>query len=128
MSLRYCVVSCDFWLQECQPCEPIREQNSTAIWLDGTTVTMTIRCWNKSEKETLSLVPRPLQDSILQLWRKTDFSPQLQEKVWELVAWERGYQTLNAGNTTPTYKVKLLLSNTTTDDMLALYVWEHFIH
>ena len=30
-----------------------------------------------------SLIPRPLPDFILQLWRKTDFSPQLRDKIQE---------------------------------------------
>ena len=31
----------------------------------------------------ISLVPRPLPDFILQLWRNPNFSPQLGDKMWE---------------------------------------------
>ena len=41
-----------------------------------------------------SLVPRPLPDFILQLWRKTDFSPQLRGKMWE---WPGNEATLSVG-------------------------------
>jgi len=44
--------SCNFRLQQCQPCEPIREQNSnpSAIWLDGTVLTLATGCWKDFEK------------------------------------------------------------------------------
>ena len=44
--------SCNFRLQQRQPCEPIREQNlnPSAIWLDGTVLALATGCCKNLEK------------------------------------------------------------------------------
>ena len=45
--------SCNFWLQQHQPCEPIREPNSnpSAIWLDSTALALTTWCCRNLAKQ-----------------------------------------------------------------------------
>jgi len=48
--------SCNFWLQQHQPCEPIREQNlnPSAIWLDGTVLALATGCCKNLEKRCIA--------------------------------------------------------------------------
>ena len=49
------------FLQQRQPCEPIREQNSnpSAIWLDGTVLTLATGCCKNLEKRCIQYAKTP---------------------------------------------------------------------
>ena len=66
------VCVCNFLLQRCQPCEPIRKQNpnSSAIWLDSKVLTLAFICYRDLEKHRSYCIGQLLNSTWLHMTPK----------------------------------------------------------
>ena len=68
--LVYFPSSCNFRLQQSQPCEPIRKQNLNppAIWLDGTVLALATGCCKNLEKRCTVVCKPFVSKQNLKIW------------------------------------------------------------